>query len=69
MKTLKSAGGDVVVCSNVQIPEPGKPNRVGLVAQARKSRGWVELTPTEARELARDLERAADETEQETGDV
>jgi hypothetical protein len=36
---------------------------VGLIAQPMKGRGWVELTPGEARQVAAALVVAADETE------
>jgi hypothetical protein len=44
------------------VNRPGM-DRVGLVTMAKRGRGWVELTPDEARELAAALIRAADDTE------
>lgn len=56
-------GPFVEVASNVNLPESGRPNRVGLIAQPYRGRGWVELTPAQARELAATLTQAADETD------
>ena len=38
-------------------------DRVGLIAQPERNRGWVELTPDDARELAQWLIDAADATD------
>ena len=40
------------------------PKKVGLIAQPEDGRGWVELSPAQARALATALERAAEATEQ-----
>jgi hypothetical protein len=63
VKELKIAAGLLTVCANLNLPKPGTANRVGLIALPPTGLGWAELTPAQARELARNLERAADETE------
>lgn len=55
-------GPFVEVCANVNLPQAGRPNRVGLIARPYSGRGWVELTPDQAEEVAATLVRAARET-------
>lgn len=54
-------GPGVEVTANVR---PGW-SVVGLIAQPKIGRGWVELTPAEARLVAAALVKAADETERD----
>jgi len=65
VKEISAYNGAVAVCSNVALPKPGVRNRVGLDTAGH--RGWLELTPHQARTLAEALQRAADETEAEAG--
>ncbi|MCW6008708.1 hypothetical protein K1W54_29805 [Micromonospora sp. CPCC 205371] len=50
----------VEVCPNPAVDHPGT---VGLIAASRDGKGWTKLTPEEARRVADDLQRAADEVE------
>lgn len=52
-------GPFVEVAANVDVAL----TRVGLIACPRVTRGWVELTPAEARRVAVALVRAADDSE------
>jgi hypothetical protein len=56
--THQPDGPHVEIVANVDIAGL----HVGLIAYPRVTRGWVELTPDEARAVARALVRAADET-------
>jgi hypothetical protein len=57
------SGPYVEVCANLDVPTVGVPNRVGMIARPRRGRGWVELTPAQARDVAAALIQAADETQ------
>lgn len=49
----------VEVCPDVTLAG----GTVGLIAMSREGKGWTQMTPAEARQLAAVLAQAADETE------